>query len=878
MATQPIPANYHQLEGSERRAAPDATRVGPALQSEQVQITVSLRRRTDGPKMPDAGEIAGVPFAERQPLSDEDFAAKYGAHPDDIAAVQKFLRDEGLDIVETNAAARTIIATGTVAQMNKAFAVDLGHYTADVAMHGRRSQPVNESYRGREGFIHVPQNLAGIIVGVFGLDNRTIAKRNSADPANTHTIPIPTLKALYNFPTNSAAGQTIGIVSLSGYAINDIHLFFSGLGAPYVMPTVHDVLVFGTNSGHDPYGETTQDIGIAASAANGAAIAVYITNGSQAGWVNMLSRVAHPNPGDPVCGVLSSSWYIADGDDAATLLKEGVSSAFVDAVSAAFHDAAIQGITVCIASGDTGSNSKVGAAPSGDGRAHVQYPGSDPWVLAVGGTTVGNISGSSFQEFVWNDPSPSDPSHWGTTGGGVSEHFPKPAYQASAGVPASINPGHYVGRGVPDVSANASYNAGYSGLFLNGSPMIGNGTSASAPLWAGFIAMLNAALVTRLGFVNPIFYSKGILGFRDIVPGGGPANNSNGGIAGYPAGAGWDACSGWGSIDGTRMLNMLRGESMPPGLAVFNNQLYMAWKGIEHDQRIFWSHFNGTAWAPQQLVSGVATSCGPSLAVYNGRLYMAWKGMDADMGIWVSYFNGTTWSPQVNIGGIATSTGPALAVYNGRLYMAWKGMMSDERIWWSSFNGTTWTPQQFVPGIASSVGPQLAVFQNALYMIWKGMDLDQGLWYSHFNGTAWAAQSQVPGVGTSEGASIAVFNNMLYAAWKGVTSDQRIFYSLFNGTSWVAQKLIGGIGTSVGPSLATFNNALYMAWKGIAGDDRVFYSHFNGATWYPQQVVPGIGTNPNLREEVAAAVKAPPADAAGVPSVAAERPAPAKRR
>ena len=844
MSAHPIPAHYRPIAGSERRPSPAAVRQGPADANEVLQVTITLRRRPDGPPAPDFDAVGAVPLAQRRPLSRDEFAAKYGAHPDDIAKVVDFVRTAGMTVVETNAARRTVVASGTVAQMNDAFAVELGRYAAPVQPRRRGAAPATESYRGRSGHVHVPAALEGIVLGVFGLDNRTVLKRNSADPANTHTLSIPTLKQLYNFPANSAAGQTIGIVSLSGYAIHDIQLMFNGLGAGYAMPTVHDVAVHGTNTGNDPYGETTQDIGIAAAAAKGSAIAVYITQGTQAGWIDLVHRVAHPNAGDPSCSVLSSSWYICNGDDAATLAAEGVTTSFVNAVTAAFQDAAIQGITVCIACGDTGSNSKVN-----DGRAHVQYPGSDPWVVSVGGTTVGNVSGSSFEEYVWNDPSPSDPSHWGTTGGGVSDFFGLPSYQGAAGVPASVNPGHRVGRGVPDVAANASYNAGYSGIFHNGSPMIGNGTSASAPLWAGFVATLNAAMGTRLGFINPILYSKGSIAFRDIAPGGGPANNANGGVAGYPAGDGWDACTGWGSIDGGKMLNMLRGAGLPPGLAVFNNRLYMAWKGIEHDQRIWFSNFDGAGWAPQQFVGGVATSCGVSLAVFNNKLHMAWKGMDADERIWCSSFDGATWAPQRFVPGVATSTGPAIAVYNGRLYAAWKGMVSDQRIWWSSFDGTSWAPQQFVPGVATSVGPQLAVFQGSLYAIWKGMNNDQGLWYSHFNGAAWAPQRQVPGVGTSEGASIAVFNNRLYAAWKGMNDDQRIWYASFDGTSWTAQAMVAGVGTSVGPQLQVYGGLLHMTWKGINGDDRVWHSTFNGTSWAPQQQIVGIGTNPfDLRQ------------------------------
>jgi hypothetical protein len=176
--------------------------------------------------------------------------------------------------------------------------------------------------------------------------------------------------------------------------------------------------------------------------------------------------------------------------------------------------------------------------------------------LAVGGTTIGNVVGNTFDEYVWNDPNPADPSHWGTTGGGVSDFFALPSYQNGAGVPRSINDNH-VGRGVPDVAANASANSGYSGLVVGGAPFVGNGTSASAPLWAGLIAVINAALGYNIGFANATFYALGSPAFRDINPTAGPTDNSNGPAAGYPAGPGWDACTGWGSPNGRRLLAAL---------------------------------------------------------------------------------------------------------------------------------------------------------------------------------------------------------------------------------------------------------------------------------------------------------------------------------
>ena len=546
----PIPRGYKAIEGSERRPSRSARLIGPADPNEVFRVTLLLRRRPDGEPPPDHDHFLKTHPADRQRIGDEAFAAKYGAHPDDLTKVAAFLAQHGLKVVETHPARRTVVAEGTTAKMSEAFAVKLDRYEHQVRV-SRRSEPQTETYRGRDGEVFLPEDLHGIVLGVFGLDNRRVGQANGAEPPNTTTVSVPTVAKLYDYPTNSAAGQTIGIFSLSGYAHSDISTYFSNLGGSFTAPTLTDILINGaTNPGLDPIGETTQDIEIAASFAPGSAVNVYVTTADQQGWVQAIGRVAHPNPGDSPPSVLSSSWFICDGDDADGMADQGVSGAFIDAVTAAFQDAAIQGVTVCIASGDRGTDSDVG-----DGKAHVQYPGSDPWVLCVGGTTVGDISGTSFDEYVWNDP---DPTNWGTTGGGISARFPIPSYQSGVSLPSAVNTPTYTGRGVPDVAGNANINSGYSGIILGGSPTVGNGTSASAPQWAGLIAVLNAALGVNLGFVNPAFYALSSSYFRDIVPGAGPNNNGNNGVPGYIAGPGWDASTGWGSPKGNLLLSGLR--------------------------------------------------------------------------------------------------------------------------------------------------------------------------------------------------------------------------------------------------------------------------------------------------------------------------------
>jgi kumamolisin len=117
---------------------------------------------------------------------------------------------------------------------------------------------------------------------------------------------------------------------------------------------------------------------------------------------------------------------------------------------ATFQEAATFGMTVFVASGDYGSSAGIPGPV-----AHVAFPESDPWVTSVGGTTIGNVVGSSFTEVTWVAAGP----EFGTTGGGISDAFDLPFWQHHHNVPLSVNPGHRKGRGVPDV---AGYASGYS--------------------------------------------------------------------------------------------------------------------------------------------------------------------------------------------------------------------------------------------------------------------------------------------------------------------------------------------------------------------------------------------------------------------------------
>jgi kumamolisin len=317
---------------------------------------------------------------------------------------------------------------------------------------------------------------------------------------------------------------------------------------------VTSVSVDGTQNspGSDADYEVVLDIEVAGAAAPGAAIVVYFAQFTEAGWVEALTKAVHDTANNP--SVLSVSWGYPELEDAGTVAW---TAQVMDEVSTVLAEAAQLGVTIILAAGDDGSIDGVT-----DGAVHVDFPASSPNVLACGGTTLQAPSQAWQSEIVWNRGIRSQGAGHGATGGGVSEHFPVPAWQtsSSAQVPVSVTTG-FKGRGLPDVAAVADANTGYY-QFINGQAITDGGTSAAAPLWAGLIARFNQSLSqatagARVGYWNPVLYaSVGSSGaFHDITVGN---NDALGDLNGaYTAGTGWDACSGWGTPQGAALLSKL---------------------------------------------------------------------------------------------------------------------------------------------------------------------------------------------------------------------------------------------------------------------------------------------------------------------------------
>jgi kumamolisin len=209
----------------------------------------------------------------------------------------------------------------------------------------------------------------------------------------------------------------------------------------------------GTNSDDGAAVEVMLDIEVIAGVCPKANIPVYFgPDLSERSLIDTISRAIHDKDNNP--SVLSISW--GDFEE-----SNGWSEGTLDHVNDAFHEAALMGVTVCVASGDDGSDDG-----AGDGLAHVDFPSSSPFVLAVGGTDL-RVRPAMANERAWKDGDGRRPIIGGTggsTGGGVSSHFPRPDFQDGIAI-APVNPGATSGRIVPDVADHAQTDGRTTGYF-----------------------------------------------------------------------------------------------------------------------------------------------------------------------------------------------------------------------------------------------------------------------------------------------------------------------------------------------------------------------------------------------------------------------------
>jgi kumamolisin len=523
---------FNVLAGSERKPVRGARLIHDSHPDQTIEVSIRLRSKSEGKREELKSALSKPGFKH---MSRADFENTHGADPADLEKIKRFAQEFGLKVRETGTelARRTVMVSGTVSNLQKAFHVELKEY----------SHPKG-NFRGRVGSLSIPTDYADIITGVFGLDNRP-----QAEPHYRRVPHVPGIKAhtasmshdpndvaqIYDYPPGDGRGQCIGIIELGGgFQLDDLSNYFSSLNI--TPPQVISVSVDGgTNSPSTPDsddGEVMLDIEVVGAIAPAAKIVVYFAANTDQGFLDAITTAVHDSTNQP--SVISISWGSAESNWTPQSLTN---------FDQAFQSAAAMGVTVCVASGDNGSSDGIN-----DGNNHVDFPASSSFTLACGGTTLQASNGQIVDEVVWNNQAAGG----GSTGGGVSDVFPLPAWQDGLGVPLPAVEGG--GRGVPDVSGDADPNTGYN-ILVDGESAVFGGTSAVAPLWAALVARINQQLGRPVGFLNPLMYAQAVetTGLHDITEG----NNGN-----FSAAAGWDPCTGLGSPEGTRLAAVLSGT--PP--------------------------------------------------------------------------------------------------------------------------------------------------------------------------------------------------------------------------------------------------------------------------------------------------------------------------
>lgn len=494
-------------------------------------------------------------------LTPVQFGDRFGASQSDYDAVVAYVKSLGLEVKSPDVARTLIVASGPTSAVEAAFGVNINRY---LASDGR-------IVYANDAGPQVPAAIASRITGIIGLNNlsrrhhthhQTINPEASILGGLPHAGSGPTgglapadIQKAYNLDTVAlkGEGQTVALYELDGYNFDDIQAYATqfNLGAVTNVQNVPVDGFTGVPQTVDGSVEVTLDIDmVLALAPNLKNILVYEGDLNNDSAVLDTYKAIANTPTDQAAQIVSTSW--GTPEQATASFKT-----FATTEDGIFQQMATQGQTIFDASGDDG------AFDSGiPGTLAVDDPAGHPSVTAVGGTTLTtNADGTYKSEVVWQglDTVTALENNGGGSGGGVSVIWPIPTWQSPVTTLASKT-----FRNVPDVALNADSNTGYDiyAQAIGGWSPTG-GTSAAAPLWAAFTALINEQRslsgLTAVGFFNPTIYSEALATT--------PANNyatlfndvTTGNNLFYAAGVGYDNATGWGSFKGAAWISAVGG-------------------------------------------------------------------------------------------------------------------------------------------------------------------------------------------------------------------------------------------------------------------------------------------------------------------------------
>ena len=525
-------------------------------------------------------------------LTPEQYAARFGLSQSDVEKLTVWLQAEGFNIVQVARGRDWIAFNGNAALVERAFQTQIHYYEVNGELHFANATELS-----------VPAALSGIVAGFRGLHDfrwkpmgvRALAPSGAIFPdilrpfytfGGQHFLAPDDLATIYDLNVLYSAGidgtgMKLVVAGQTDITLTDIDQFRSGFHLPKNDPVIINQPGHVLRSGD--VDEASLDLEWSGAVARNATI--YYVNSSN---------------------VFDSAVYAIDQDLAPVISMsyggcESLNAGFIPQNEPEMKKANTEGITFLNSSGDSGAAAcDPDTGKSATKGLAVNYPASSPEVTGVGGTEFNEGSGtywsgtnganlgsalSYIPEMAWNDTTQNG--SLSATGGGASScvqspcssGFPKPSWQTGTGVPKDGV------RDVPDVSMTAS--ADHDGYLVcttdnsikppthtcaNGVQEVSfvvGGTSASTPVFAGIVTLLNQSVgnvpPAGLGNINSTLYRLAQTpangAFHDVTTGDnkvpctkGTTNCPNGGTIGYSAGKGYDQVAGLGSVDVNQLI------------------------------------------------------------------------------------------------------------------------------------------------------------------------------------------------------------------------------------------------------------------------------------------------------------------------------------
>jgi subtilase family serine protease len=583
-----LTGNVHPLARAEfdLGAAPGET----VLQRMMLELEPSPAQQAELDALVEAQHDPQSPLY-RQWLTPAEYGARFGAGAADLARIRAWLRGHGFTVDEVAASNRLIQFSGTAAQVADTFHTEIHRFKVDGVEHKANVQDPQ-----------IPAAFAGVIGGVVSLndfrrkseisskrsigqgerpgssDDKAAAESHTANgdrpgftDGSTHYLfpadwaEIYDLKPLYSAGT-TGAGSSIAIVGRSNINLSDVSTFRSTAGLPANQPAV---ILVSTNPGLVSGDQDESTLDVEWSGAVAPAAAVKFVVGASTAFTDGVDLSAQYIVNNATAPVVSTSYGACEQD---------IGSGGMAFYNSLWEQAASEGISAFVSSGDSGAAGCDGGSASRGTMAGVNGLCSSPYSTCVGGTefnegskasqywSASNAAGeesalSYIPEEVWNESALDGGSGLWSSTGGASVVFSQPSWQKGI---AGANVANGM-RAVPDVAMSASGHDGYI-IVEDGSYWVIGGTSAASPSFAGLMSLVVEQQGGKgLGNANPRLYAL-LSAAKNPFHATPSGNNTVPGVTGFTAsGIAYNLATGLGSADGALLAANWGSISTNPG-------------------------------------------------------------------------------------------------------------------------------------------------------------------------------------------------------------------------------------------------------------------------------------------------------------------------